>query len=164
VLAPYQAYPTSDGHLNVGCANQKLWEELCDAIGQPELADNPQFNTNADRVNHMDELSETFQEQTTEEWVEYLADEKGLPVGPVFNVKNALKNEQTEARSVVQSLHHPAVGEIPVVEYPLNFDRAEAGFDEAPPLLGEDTRDVLAESGYSEESISSLRESGGVSE
>ncbi|WP_251344307.1 CaiB/BaiF CoA transferase family protein [Haloplanus halophilus] len=168
VLAPYQTYRTSDGYLNVGCANQKLWGELCDAIGRPELADDPRFETNADRVEHMDELEaeleETFRERTTEEWVGYLADEKGLPVAPVFDVERALHNEQTEARDVVTSVSHPAVGEIPVVEHPLNFDRADTGFDEAPPLLGEDTRDVLTELGYSEEEIESLRESGAIPE
>ena len=166
VLAPYQTYETADGYLNVGCGNQKLWNGLCEALDRPDLADDERFATNADRVEHMDELEaeleETLRERTTEEWVEYLADERGLPVGPVNDVEDALFNEQTEARGVVESLHHPAVGEIPVVEHPLNFDRAEAGFDEAPPMLGEDTRDVLAEIGYSEETIESLRESGAI--
>jgi succinate---hydroxymethylglutarate CoA-transferase len=168
VLAPYQAYPTNDGHLNVGCANQKLWKELCDAIGRSELADDSRFKTNADRVEHMEELetelSKTFRKRTTEEWVEQLADKKGLPVGPVFDVKDALTNEQTEARDVVRTLQHPAAGEIPVVEHPLNFENAESGFDSAPPLLGEDTWDVLEEIGYSKEAIASLRESGAIPE
>ncbi len=78
VLAPYQSYPTADGYLNVACGNQKLWEELCDAIDRPELIADPRFKTNSTRVEHMDELEEelapTFSEHTTDEWVEMLAE------------------------------------------------------------------------------------------
>jgi succinate--hydroxymethylglutarate CoA-transferase len=162
VLAPYQAYPTEDGYLNVGCANQKLWYGLCKEIGRPELADDRRFATNADRVEHMEELeaelSQVFRRQTTDEWVEQLADEAGLPVGPVYNLEAALHNEQTEARGVVTTMEHPAVGEIDVLEHPLNFEHAESGFEEAPPLLGEDTEAVLRRLGYEENDIEYLRE------
>ena len=166
VLAPYQTYPTSDGYLNVGCGNQKLWEGFCEAVGRRDLIDDPRFETNGDRVEHMDELeaelSEVLRERTTEEWVDYLADECGLPVGPVNDVEDALFNEQTEARGVVTTLDHPAAGEIPAIEHPLNFERAKSGFEEAPPLLGEDTEDLLRERGYSDEEIARLRDEGAI--
>jgi len=166
VLAPYQAYPTEDGHLNVACANQKLWRGLCDAIDRPELADDPRFETNADRVEHMDELeaelSGVFRQRTTDEWVEQLAEEAGLPVGPVYDIKDALHNEQTEARGMVTSVDHPAAGQIDVVEHPLNFAAAASGFDAAPPLLGEDTEAVLRRLGYDEASIEEMREAGAI--
>ncbi|MFB6122516.1 MAG: CaiB/BaiF CoA transferase family protein [Haloferacaceae archaeon] len=166
VLAPYQAYPTADGYLNVGCANQKLWEELCDAIDRPDLKDDPRFASNPDRVENMDELEEVlsaeFRERTTDEWVDLLADERGLPVGPVYDVPQALENEQTEARGVMREIEHPALGTVPVIEHPLNFDRAESGFESAPPLLGEDTEAVLQELGYTEEDIEALRAEGGI--
>jgi len=166
VLAPYQAYPTADGYLNVGCANQKLWHGLCEAIGRPELADDERFDSNPARVEHMDELeaelSETFRERTTDEWVDLLADEHGLPVGPVNTVDEALSNEQTEARGVVRTVEHPTAGEIDVIEHPLNFENARSGFRDAPPLLGEDTEAVLSELGYSEDDIEALREAGGI--
>ncbi|WP_254546735.1 CaiB/BaiF CoA transferase family protein [Halomarina pelagica] len=166
VLAPYQAYPTADGYLNVGCANQKLWRGLCEGVGRPELADDPRFATNADRVEHMEELeaelSAVFRRRTTDEWVERLADEAGLPVGPVYDVDEALTNEQTEARGVVTTMDHPAVGEIDVLEHPLNFERAESGFEGAPPLLGEDTEAVLRRLGYGVDDIETLRESGAI--
>ena len=166
VLAPYQSYPTADGYLNVACGNQKLWEELCEEIGRGELADDPRFESNADRVGNMDELEEelsaTFTERTTDEWVEQLAEDAGLPVGPVFDVDEALSNEQVEARGVIGTLEHPAVGEIPSIEHPLNFANVDSGFEEAPPLLGEDTDAVLDELGYSRERIEELRTSGAV--
>jgi crotonobetainyl-CoA:carnitine CoA-transferase CaiB-like acyl-CoA transferase len=166
VLAPYQAYPTADGYLNVGCANQKLWTELCEAIDRPELADDERFASNPDRVEHMDELEEelsaVFRERPTDEWVELLADEKGLPVGPVFDVDDALNNEQTEARDVIRELDHPTAGTVPVIEHPLNFERADSGFDSAPPLLGEDTEAVLRELGYEDGDVEALRDEGGI--
>ncbi|MFB6149401.1 MAG: CaiB/BaiF CoA transferase family protein [Halobacteriales archaeon] len=166
VLAPYQAYPTADGYLNVGCANQKLWSGLCEAIDRPELADDPRFASNADRVENMDaleaELSAVFRERTTDEWVDLLADEHGLPVGPVFSVDEALHNEQTDARDVLTELEHPAVGEIPAIEHPLNFRHAESGFEKAPPMLGEDTESILQAAGYSAEEIAAMKDAGAI--
>lgn len=167
VLAPYQSYPTADGYLNVACGNQKLWEQLCAEIGREELASDPRFESNADRVENMDaleaELAETFAERTTDEWVERLAEDADLPVGPVYGVGEALDNEQVEARGAVDTLTHPAAGEIPILEHPLNFSESESGFDEAPPMLGEDTEAVVEALGYSEREIEELREKGVLS-
>ncbi len=161
VLAPYQVFPTADGHLSVAAANQKLWTELCEAIDRPELADDPRFETNAHRVENMDELeavlSDVFRKRRTDEWVELLADEWGLPVGPVYSVDEALHNEQVEARNVLSTANHPAAGEIPVIEHPLNFANAESGFRDGPPLLGEDTVPILREMGYTDEDIETLK-------
>jgi len=166
VLAPYQVYPTADGHLSVGAANQKLWTELCDAVDRPDLVEDPRFESNADRVEHMDELeaelSETFRQRPTDEWVELLADERGLPVGPVYNVDAALHNEQVDARGMVSTVDHPAAGEIPAIEHPLNFANAESGFDEAPPLLGEDTEPILRDLGHTDEDLETLRAAGAI--
>jgi len=166
VLAPYQAYPTADGYLNVGCANQKLWTELCEAIERPDLIDDERFASNPDRVANMDELEEelsaVFRERPTEEWVDLLAEDHGLPVGPVYDVATALDNEQTEARGVIQEIEHPALGTVPVIEHPLNYENASAGFDEAPPLLGEDTEAILDGLGYDGEEIDRLREEGAI--
>lgn len=164
VLAPYQSYPTADGYLNVACANQKLWTQFCDEIGREELSSDPRFESNADRVEHMDELeaelSKTLTDRPTAEWVELLAEEAELPVAPVYDVSDALDNEQVEARGVVDELEHPAAGEIPILEHPLNFESAESGFDEAPPLLGEDTERILERLGRSAEEIDALRADG----
>ncbi|WP_134671587.1 CaiB/BaiF CoA transferase family protein [Halorussus marinus] len=168
VLAPYQMFPTADGHVTVACGNQSLWEEFCEAIDREDLLDDDRFATNADRVAHMDELeaelSAVLERRPTDEWVDLLAEERGLPVGPVFDVGAALDNEQVEARGVVDAVEHPAVGEIPVVEHPLNYDRADAGFDRAPPLLGEHTVDVLLGLGYDESRIVELIEDGVIPE
>lgn len=166
VLAPYQMYSTKDSYLNVACGNQRLWEQLCDAIDRPELKTDDRFGSNSKRVEHMNELEEkltaTFETKTTDEWVELLAEEHELPVGPVFDVKEALTNEQVKARDAVTTLEHPAAGEIQVLEHPLNFENSESGFRDAPPLLGADTEATLRDLGYDDGEIERLRAEGVV--
>lgn len=168
VLAPYQMYCTADGHINVACGNQRLWEGFCDAIGRADLIDDERFTTNAERVNHMneleDEIEDVLTERTTDEWVQLLAVEHELPVGPVFDFAEALDNEQVQSRGVVKSVEHPAAGEIPVIDHPLNYESAESGFDGPPPLLGEDTIEVLMDLGYDDTQIANLIEEGVIPE
>lgn len=168
VLAPYQTYSTADGHLTVACGNQRLWEGLCEALDRPDLVADSRFETNGARVKHLDELEEeltaVFEQRPTDEWVELLANEHQLPIGPVLSVGEALETEQVKAREMIGSTDHPAVGEIPVVEHPLRYEHSEVGFDEAPPLLGEDTEAVLRELGYDDEAIEGFRDEGVIPE
>ncbi|ELZ19964.1 family 3 CoA transferase [Halosimplex carlsbadense 2-9-1] len=162
VLAPYQTFETADGHLNVACLNAKLWRGFCEAIERPDLPEDPRFETNADRVEHMDELeaelASTLGERTTEEWMDVLVD-AGIPAGPVQTVEEALSNEQTDARGMVTRIDD-GDREIPVIEHPLNFEHADSGFDSPPPALGEHTDEVFAEIGYSRDRLERLREEG----
>jgi crotonobetainyl-CoA:carnitine CoA-transferase CaiB-like acyl-CoA transferase len=162
VLAPYQTFETADGYLNVACLNQKLWGAFCEAIDRPELTDDDRFETNADRVEHMDalesELAATLGERTTDEWMSLLVD-AGIPAGPVQTVSDALSNEQTEARGMVDTIED-GDREVPVIEHPLNFDGARSGFDAAPPELGEHTFEVFEEVGYDRERLERLRDEG----
>ncbi|MWV38419.1 CaiB/BaiF CoA-transferase family protein [Natrialba sp. INN-245] len=160
VIAPYQVFEAADGYLAVGIGSQKLWTEFCAAIDRADLATDDRFETNPDRVDHMDELEAeleaTFRERPVEEWVSLLSDEHGLPVGPINDVADALENEHVEARGLLTEVDHPTAGDVPVVEHPLRFDRLESGFDDHAPVLGEDTRELLAERGYDDEEIESL--------
>jgi crotonobetainyl-CoA:carnitine CoA-transferase CaiB-like acyl-CoA transferase len=164
VLAPYQTVETADGHLNIACLNQKLWRGLCEAIDRPELADDERFESNADRVEHMaeleTELEETFRELTTSEWVTLLVEEAGIPAGPVFEVEDALYNEQAEARECVTTIEDPERGEIPVIEHPLNYDRSQSGFESPPPRLGEHNRSVFRDLGYDDDELDALEDEG----
>lgn len=166
VLAPYQTYPTEDGYLNVACLNDKLWSGLCEAIDREDLLDDDRFASNADRVENMDalenELSSVFRQRTTDDWIDLLADQHGLPVGPVFDVDDALHNEQTRARGVVGETEHPAAGSIPVIDHPLNFQNVDAEFDRPPPMLGQHTEEVLRQAGYSNTEITELKSSGAI--
>ena len=165
VLAPYQTYETADGYLNVACLNRKLWRAFCEAIGRPDLPDDDRYETNADRVEHMDaleaEIEAELAEKTTDEWMETLVEDAGVPAGPVYEVEEALSNPQVEARGSVTELDPDDERDsIPVVEHPLKFRDAESGFRSPPPRLGEHNRDVLREFGYSTAEIDDLAAAG----
>ncbi len=167
VLAPYQTFETADGHVNVACLNDRLFERLCAAIERPDLATDERFGTNADRVEYMDELATEIEselrERSTDEWIELLVEEAGIPAAPLHSVEEALDNEQTRARGSVTELDDPDRDRtVPVIEHPLNFDAATTGFDSPPPRLGQHTRGVLADAGYSPERIAELEERGAI--
>ncbi|VTT86815.1 L-carnitine dehydratase/bile acid-inducible protein F [Halorubrum sp. DM2] len=164
VLAPYQTFETKDGFINICILNEKLWGELCEALDRPDLPEDDRFETNADRVEHLDELEAeieaTLADKTTDEWIEVIAEDAGVPAGPVYSVEEALDNPQINARGTVTEIDHPELGEVPVIEHPLKFRNAESGFELPPPLLGEHNREVFRDHGYSEDEIDRLAELG----
>jgi crotonobetainyl-CoA:carnitine CoA-transferase CaiB-like acyl-CoA transferase len=162
VLAPYQTLETADGYINIACLNEKLWQALCDAIERPDLSEDERFETNADRVENMDaltkELETAVSKRTTDEWMTVFI-EAGVPAGPVQTIADALSNEQTDARGMIDTIIDDE-REIPVIEHPLNFKHAQSGFDGPPPKLGEHTDEVFAELGYTEQRLERLRKKG----
>jgi crotonobetainyl-CoA:carnitine CoA-transferase CaiB-like acyl-CoA transferase len=162
VLAPYQTFETADGYINIACLNEKLWQALCDAIERPDLSEDERFETNADRVENMDaltkELETAVSKRTTDEWMTVFI-EAGVPAGPVQTIADALSNEQTDARGMIDTIIDDE-REIPVIEHPLNFKHAQSGFDGPPPKLGEHTDEVFAELGYTEQRLERLRKKG----
>ena len=164
VLAPYQTFETEDGYINVCILNEKLWGELCTAIDRENLIDDPRFAKNANRVEHLDELEaeieSTLTQRTTEAWISVIAEDAGVPAGPVYNVDEAFDNPQIDARGTISEIDHPELGTVPVIEHPLKFNNADSGFEMAPPLLGEHNREVFRDHGYSESEIDDLERLG----
>ena len=162
VLAPYQTFRTANGHINVACLNQKLWREFCTAIDRTDLANDERFATNADRVDSMatleSEIERTLTQRPTDEWLELFVD-AGIPAARVQGVEDALYNEQTEERGVVDTVTE-GEREVPVIEHPLNFEHARSGFRSPPPRLGEHTREVFEALGYDAATIDRLMERG----
>jgi crotonobetainyl-CoA:carnitine CoA-transferase CaiB-like acyl-CoA transferase len=160
LVAPYQVFATSDGELMVAAANDGLFASLCRVLGLEELADDPRFASNPVRLGHRDELvppiARRFLEHTTAHWLERL-EEAGVPVAPVLDVGEVARHEQTQALGILQE-----VAGHDTVAPPLSMDGERVSLRTPPPLLGEHSREVLAEAGYSEEEIAALVEDGVV--
>jgi crotonobetainyl-CoA:carnitine CoA-transferase CaiB-like acyl-CoA transferase len=164
--APYQAHPTADGWLNVGAANQKNWEKLCDdVIAAPELKADPRFKDNAGRMANLPALAalldEKFRTRTTAEWMIAL-ERAGVPAGPVLSIAEMHADPQALARDMVPTVTHSSVGDVKTIGIPVKFSGTPARVRRGAPLLGEHTRDVLQSLGYSAADIDRLLHSGAV--
>ena len=156
LTAPYQAFRASDGWINIGGANQANWERIADVLGHREWRDDPRFATNSARMQNLaaltEKISAVLSTRTRDEWIAAF-DAAGVPVGPVHTIGEALTHPQTLARGMVVELAHPQAGPTKALGCPIHFSRTPTQITRAAPLLGEHTRDVLRESGYSDAEI-----------
>ncbi|MDR3098755.1 MAG: CoA transferase [Paraburkholderia sp.] len=163
--APYQAFATRDGWINVGAANQSNYERLVAALAIPGLADDARFATNAGRLQHramlVEMLGARLRERTTSEWLA-LFDEIGLPCGPVLGVPEAASHEQAIARGMIVETTHPVSGRVTGIGLPVHFSDGAATPAGPAPLYGEHTVEVLRECGYDAAQIRALEAEGAV--
>ena len=157
--APYQAFPTADGWITVGAANQANWLRLIEVIEAPELTGDPRFKENADRMDHLDELTEVlqpyFRRRTSADWLSQF-EKVGLPAGPIYNMKEVLENEQTRARNMLTEVPHQTLGNTKTLGAPVKFSHTPAEVRRGAPVLGQHSREILAEIGFSAEEIANM--------
>jgi crotonobetainyl-CoA:carnitine CoA-transferase CaiB-like acyl-CoA transferase len=165
LTAPYQAFPTADGWINIGGANQPNWERIARTIGRPELIDDARFKTNGDRMRHLDELvpliSERTKTRSSAEWIRDF-ETAGVPVGPVNNIGKVLADPQVKAREMLVEVEHSTVGRTQATGLPIKFSDTPGGVKRGAPTLGEHTNEVLASLGYSDSAVAQLRKEGAV--
>ena len=163
--APYQAFPTADGYINIGAANQSNWQRFIDAIGMPELGTDPRFELNAGRMANLPELvaalETVFRTKSTQEWLDVM-EKAGVPAGPVLSIMEMHEDPHVIAREMVVPLEHPVAGPTRAIGLPIKFSETPGRIVRPAPRLGEHTREVLAEAGYGAEEIEHILSSGGA--
>jgi crotonobetainyl-CoA:carnitine CoA-transferase CaiB-like acyl-CoA transferase len=165
LTAPYQAFRAKDGWINIGGANQSNWERITEVLGHPEWRDDPRFRTNSDRMRNRDALAAAINAvlatRTRAQWIQAF-EAAGVPVGPVHSIGEALTHPQTLARGMVVETLHPQAGPTRSLGCPLHFSETPTSVERPAPLLGEHTREVLREAGYSDEQIDVLAAEGAI--
>ncbi|MGE0203597.1 MAG: CaiB/BaiF CoA transferase family protein [Hyphomicrobiaceae bacterium] len=161
-ISPYDKYPTRTCDVFIGAGNNRAFRRVCEELGCPELADDPRFGSNGDRVTNRAALSTVLAERLAavdgESFsLKLLA--AGLPCGPILNARQALDQPHTSHRGMVQEM-----GWYKGTGTPIKFARTPGKVKAPPPRFSEHAREVLAEHGFSEADIARLAATGIVVE
>ena len=159
MFAPYQAIRCADGYITLGSANDRLFQRLCDLLGHPEWVADPDYANATLRVRNRAALAERIEtitaEHTRQHWLARL-DAAGIPCGPINTYAEAFADPQIRAREMVVEIEHPTLGRVQTPGSPIKMSETPPVVARPAPLLGEHTREVLREVGYSDEEISIL--------
>jgi crotonobetainyl-CoA:carnitine CoA-transferase CaiB-like acyl-CoA transferase len=159
LAAPYQAFQARDGWLNIGGANQTNWERICEVLGHPDWRTDQRFHDNTARMSNLPALVEAINGvMVTRDRADWMAafEAAGVPAGPVHSIGEALSHPQALARDMVVELDHPVAGKTRAIGAPIKFSDTPCSVTRHAPSLGEHTREVLAEHGYTEAQIDAL--------
>jgi crotonobetainyl-CoA:carnitine CoA-transferase CaiB-like acyl-CoA transferase len=159
LASPYQAFQARDGWLNIGGANQANWERICEVLGHPEWRTDARFHDNTARMANLPALVEAINGvMVTRDRADWMAafEAAGVPAGPVHSIGEALSHPQALARDMVVELDHPVAGKTRAIGAPIKFSDTPCSVTRHAPSLGEHTREVLAEHGYTEAQIDAL--------
>jgi formyl-CoA transferase len=159
MLAPYQAIRCADGYITLGAGSDRLFQWLCDLLGHPEWATDPEFANDTLRVRNRASLVARIEaitvEHPREHWLAQF-DSAGIPCGPINDYAEAFANPQIQARGMVVEIDHPTLGHVRTPGSPLKMSETPAIVGRRAPLLGEHTREVLREAGFTDEEIAKL--------
>ena len=159
LAAPYQAFATKNGYVNVGAATQNAWEQLCRAIGLEPLVEDDRFRTPADRKAHehalVSLLEDIFRQNTTEYWMTLL-DAAGVVAGPIYNMDQVYNDPQVQARQMEVGLDDPELGLLRHIGIPVKLSATPGNIRHRAPALGEHSREILLEAGFPKAEVEGL--------
>lgn len=153
-IVPYDAFQVEDGYFLLAVGNDAQFQRFCDFLGQPDLARHPDYATNLKRIENRVALTSLLRDAlisySKSEVLEGL-EQRGVPAGPIYTVKEALETDQASARDTVISISKDTVqgGSVKLLGNPLKFSITPVTYRHAPPHFGEDTQDVLEAFGIS---------------
>ena len=123
-IAPFEAFKTKDSYVIIAAGNDKLYENLCDALNLKELVNDGRFKTNSLRSENMDILKKMLEDKlinkSTGEWIKILESLK-IPCGPIFNIKEAVENPQVKARNMIVKAYHKVIGDFKLAGNPIKM-------------------------------------------
>jgi len=159
-IVPYQVFETSDGHMILAVGNDGQFARFCEVAGRPELAADPRFARNADRVRHravlVPLLAELIAARPKQRWLSALEAAK-VPCGAINDLAEVFADPQVQSRGMTVPMPHPLADTLRVVASPMKLSDTPVQYRRAPPLLGEHTDEVLAEFGWSDAERAELR-------
>ena len=145
-IVPYQAFATSDGHLILAVGNNVQFQRFCQVAGKKELATSALYASNALRVANRNtlvpEVSGLLKQRNTQWWLTEL-NKVGVPCGPICTIDQVFDNPQVQAREMKISLEHAQLGWVESVANPIKLSATPLQYNQAPPMLGEHTHEVL---------------------
>ena len=148
--APYQLFPTSDGYVTVGGAQDNFWRGTCKILDCEQLVEDPRFKSKAERVANnkvlVSELEVFFRRQSTSKLCQAF-DEAGIPAGPVMNHVEVYNDPQTLAREMVVEVEHSKLGQMKTIGIPVKLSDTPGKITRSAPLLGEHNKEVLKDWG-----------------
>src|SRR6266700_6888744 len=154
-IVPYQAFNCKDKELIIAVGNDSQWQALCRTLELERLLRQKRFNTNPDRVRNRTQLipilSRRLRAKTASYWSRTL-NKNGVPSAPVYKIADTVRDPQINHRGLFKSRG----SDIPELISPIRLVRDHGGFSHPAPRLGQDTREVLQELGYSQASIKKL--------
>jgi len=163
-IMPQDVFKCRDGEVVLAVGNDGQFAKMCVALGRPEIAGDPRYIKNADRVRNMPELmaliAEIFAQWSRADLVDAM-EKAGVPCGPINSIAEVFDQEQIKHRGMRMDLPHPRSGTVPSVANPIKFQNMPTHYDRAPPLLGQHSDEILREVGYADAEIEKLR-SGGI--
>jgi crotonobetainyl-CoA:carnitine CoA-transferase CaiB-like acyl-CoA transferase len=164
-LTPYQMFPSKDGRVMLGAANDGLWQKFCAVTGRQDLAADARFRTNRQRVDNRQALlpilEALFRTKTTAEWLDLL-EEAGIPNAPVNTIADIVHDSQVAHRDMIVDVPHPSVAGLRAPACPMKLSDGPASIRRHPPENGEHTAEILLALGYSQDDIAHLETVGAV--
>ena len=164
-LVPYQAFRSSDGFVMVGAPNDAAWKRLCAALDKPQLAEDPRFLTNADRIAHRDVLLALLQKLIATKPMDHwntLLEGHGVAVAPIHTIDQVMSHPQVLANNMVVHARTETGTTVPLVGTPFKLAEGGGNAGTAAPGLGADRERVLAELAFTNDEIETLSRAGAI--